>query len=31
MKIFSCWIVAEGNTFYNLHGENQVVNYQKKE
>jgi rhodanese-related sulfurtransferase len=27
---FKEW-VAEGNTFYNLHGENQVVNYQKKE
>jgi len=23
--------VAEGNTFYNLHGESQVVSYQKKE
>jgi rhodanese-related sulfurtransferase len=27
---FKEW-VAEGNTFYNLHGENQVVSYQKKE
>jgi len=27
---FKKWIV-EGNTFYNLHGENQVVSYQKKE
>lgn len=23
--------VSKGNTFYNLHGENRVVNYQKKE
>ena len=27
---FKEW-VAEGNTFYNLHGENRVVTYQKKE
>jgi rhodanese-related sulfurtransferase len=27
---FKGW-VAEGNTFYNLHGEHQVVSYQKKE
>ena len=27
---FKGWI-AEGNTFYNLHGENKVVTYQKKE
>jgi len=27
---FKEW-VARGNTFYNLHGEHQVVNYQKKE
>jgi len=27
---FKEW-VAEGNTFYNLHGEHQVVNYQKRE
>ena len=27
---FKEW-VAEGNTFYNLHGENRVVNYQKME
>jgi phage shock protein E len=27
---FKEW-VAEGNTFYNLHGENQVVSYQKQE
>ena len=27
---FKEW-VAEGNTFYNLHGEHQVVSYQKKE
>ena len=27
---FKEW-VAEGNTFYNLHGENQVVSYQKME
>lgn len=27
---FKEW-VAGGNTFYNLHGEHQVVNYQKKE
>lgn len=27
---FKEW-VAEGNTFYNLHGENKVVTYQKKE
>jgi 3-mercaptopyruvate sulfurtransferase SseA len=27
---FKKW-VAEGNTFYNLHGENQVVSYQKME
>lgn len=27
---FKEW-VAEGKTFYNLHGENRVVNYQKKE
>jgi len=27
---FKEWI-TEGNTFFNLHGENQVLNYQKKE
>ena len=27
---FKNW-VAEGNTYYNLHGENQVVSYQKEE
>ena len=27
---FKEW-VAEGNTFYNLHGENRVVSYQKNE
>jgi len=27
---FKEWI-SEGNTFYNLHGENKVVNYQKEE
>jgi hypothetical protein len=27
---FKEW-VAGGNTFYNLHGEHQVVNFQKKE
>jgi len=27
---FKDW-VAEGNAFYNMHGENKVVTYQKKE